>query len=288
MAEKYQNNYSGSETISNPAEKYPIITTNIVEAVFSLLDDNGDQLILDENGQIPPLNISGSNLIPLKEWAVRNGISPATARQKAGRGGFITARKIGRDWMISASEPRIDHREKLVQKEMMSPSDPIYTYRILNYLYRLNSSSLPQINDENRSHRAYCKKIFIQLRSKFSGNILSLFEIICDAIAVQEDADVYYISHEEIMSVFEDEAWHTQSKESQTDSAVTIDFNDYLNVLKNTSSDMVSQSVELKMHGGAQTLFMPWYHSLSWDNERSGGLYFIPSNFFKMILQELR
>lgn len=288
MTDKYEINRADETVILDGSEKTPIVTNNIVEAVFSLLDDTGEQMILDENGQIPSLNISGSNLIPLKEWAIRNGISPATARQKAGRGGFMTARKVGRDWMISAAEPRIDHREKLVQKEMMSLSDPIYTYRILNYLHRLNSSTLPQINDENRAHRAYCKKIFIQLRNKFNGNVLRLFELVCDAVAVQDDADVYYISHEEIMSVLDDEAWHTQTKESQTDSAVTIDFNDYIRVLKNTSSDMLSQIVELKMHGGTQTLFMPWYHSLSWDNDRLGGLYFIPSNFFKMILLELR
>lgn len=51
-------------------------------------------------------------LITLKEYAIRNGINPATARQKAGRGGYNTAIKIGRDWMIDDSEPHIDLRVK--------------------------------------------------------------------------------------------------------------------------------------------------------------------------------
>jgi predicted site-specific integrase-resolvase len=51
-------------------------------------------------------------MITLKEWALRHGIDPATARQKALRGGFKTAVKIGRDWMIDEDEPRRDLRKK--------------------------------------------------------------------------------------------------------------------------------------------------------------------------------
>lgn len=262
--------------------------TNIAEALFSLLDDNGKEVILDENGQLPSLNIGGSDMIPLKDWAERNGISPATARQKAGRGGFITARKVGRDWVISAAEPNTDHRVRLPEKEVLSPVDPTYAYRILNYLRRLNSASLPDISNRNKSHRAYCKRLFIALRNSFSGNALKLFEMICDTISTQEGADAYYISHEQIMTQFDDEAWHTENKSSAGNSAVTIDFKDYLRLLSNTARDMLSQSIELKIHGGTQTLFMPWYHSMSWEESRAGGLYFVPSNFFKMIVLELR
>lgn len=52
------------------------------------------------------------NLISLSEWARMNGIQPDTARQKALRGGFRTARKIGRNWVISKNEPNIDKRKK--------------------------------------------------------------------------------------------------------------------------------------------------------------------------------
>lgn len=51
------------------------------------------------------------NYISLKEWASAHGIDPATARQRAGRGAFQTAKKIGRDWVIDKNEPLIDHRK---------------------------------------------------------------------------------------------------------------------------------------------------------------------------------
>ena len=51
-------------------------------------------------------------LITLKEFAERNGRSADSARQKANRGGFRTAQKIGRDWLIDENEPYSDNREK--------------------------------------------------------------------------------------------------------------------------------------------------------------------------------
>lgn len=50
--------------------------------------------------------------IPLKEWARKNGIDESTARQKARRGGFKTAHKLGRDWFISEMESNQDGRRK--------------------------------------------------------------------------------------------------------------------------------------------------------------------------------
>ena len=52
------------------------------------------------------------NFITLKEWAEKNGITPDTARQRANRGIFKTARKIGNLWIIDKDEPLIDHRRK--------------------------------------------------------------------------------------------------------------------------------------------------------------------------------
>ena len=49
-------------------------------------------------------------LITLKEYAERLGKNPVVARQKAGRGGFKTAQKIGRDWFIDENEPYEDNR----------------------------------------------------------------------------------------------------------------------------------------------------------------------------------
>ena len=50
--------------------------------------------------------------ITLKEWAEKNGIHPDTARQRALRGAFQTAEKMGNTWVIRADEPLIDHRRK--------------------------------------------------------------------------------------------------------------------------------------------------------------------------------
>lgn len=50
--------------------------------------------------------------ITLKEWAQAHGIDPATARQRALRGAFKTAEKIGNLWIIKADEQLIDHRRK--------------------------------------------------------------------------------------------------------------------------------------------------------------------------------
>lgn len=51
-------------------------------------------------------------LISLHEWAEKNGITHDTARQRAGRGCFQTAQKIGRNWVIDSEEPLIDGRRK--------------------------------------------------------------------------------------------------------------------------------------------------------------------------------
>ena len=51
-------------------------------------------------------------LIPLSEYAKAHGRDPATARQMALRDGFMTARKIGRNWVIDDAEPWPDRRVK--------------------------------------------------------------------------------------------------------------------------------------------------------------------------------
>jgi len=49
-------------------------------------------------------------MIPLPEWARRVGIHPATARQKALRGGFVTAERVGTVWLIDEDESHVDLR----------------------------------------------------------------------------------------------------------------------------------------------------------------------------------
>ena len=58
------------------------------------------------------------NLISLGEWAKKNGINQATARQRAGRGAFETAKKIGRNWVIDEDEKLVDHRRKDITTEI--------------------------------------------------------------------------------------------------------------------------------------------------------------------------
>jgi hypothetical protein len=51
-------------------------------------------------------------LISLTEYAKIHGKEQSSVRQKAERGGFQTARKIGRNWVIDRDEPYTDNRKK--------------------------------------------------------------------------------------------------------------------------------------------------------------------------------
>jgi len=54
-----------------------------------------------------------NELISLGEYAKKHSITADTARQRAARGVFKTARKIGRNWVIEKNEPYIDNRRKI-------------------------------------------------------------------------------------------------------------------------------------------------------------------------------
>lgn len=51
-------------------------------------------------------------LISITEYAKKHGRNRYTVIQKIERGGFKTARKIGRMWVIDEDEPYIDGRVK--------------------------------------------------------------------------------------------------------------------------------------------------------------------------------
>lgn len=51
-------------------------------------------------------------LISLVEYATKHGRSPVSVRQMALRGGFKTAQKIGRDWLIDSEEKYPDRRKE--------------------------------------------------------------------------------------------------------------------------------------------------------------------------------
>ena len=57
-----------------------------------------------------PLAAMGIILIPLAEYARRKGRLPSAARHMAHRGGFTTAKKMGRDWFVEEEEPWPDRR----------------------------------------------------------------------------------------------------------------------------------------------------------------------------------
>lgn len=52
-------------------------------------------------------------LISIKDYAAKHSRTADTARQRAQRGVFKTAVKMGRDWFIEENEPWIDNRKKV-------------------------------------------------------------------------------------------------------------------------------------------------------------------------------
>jgi hypothetical protein len=51
-------------------------------------------------------------LISLSKYAAAHGKAAISVQQKARRGGFKTAKKIGRNWVIDSDEPYSDRRIK--------------------------------------------------------------------------------------------------------------------------------------------------------------------------------
>lgn len=56
-------------------------------------------------------------LISLAEYAKRHGRNADSVRQKVLRGGFKTAQKVGRNWLIEEDEPYLDERMKEMEKD---------------------------------------------------------------------------------------------------------------------------------------------------------------------------
>lgn len=50
-------------------------------------------------------------MISITEYAKKHGKTPVAVRKKAARGGFKTAQKIARNWIIDENEPYEDLRE---------------------------------------------------------------------------------------------------------------------------------------------------------------------------------
>lgn len=58
------------------------------------------------------MKMSIDNLIPIAEYAARNGKALITVRQKCQRGTLPSAVKMGRDWFVPAGAPYTDSRVK--------------------------------------------------------------------------------------------------------------------------------------------------------------------------------
>lgn len=56
-------------------------------------------------------------LIPIRVYAERNGVDVSTVRHKCLKGGYKTAQKLGRDWLIDEDEPYTDLRRRMDEKE---------------------------------------------------------------------------------------------------------------------------------------------------------------------------
>lgn len=56
------------------------------------------------------MNNTMEELISLTEYAKMHGKNESSVRKKVLRGGFKTARKIGRNWVINRNEPYVDNR----------------------------------------------------------------------------------------------------------------------------------------------------------------------------------
>lgn len=248
---------------------------NLVDTLFDLLDEKGNVLSLDDQGQIPVTGLE--DLIPLKEWARLNGISPATARQKAGRGALKTARKVGRDWMIHKNEPNLDHRYRSIFPALEGPVNP---GRVLNYLLLLDPRTMLEKWKNVHNHQDYCRNIFFNLRRKMSGNEKILFNIICDTMVDRPQTEAYYISHEEIIDNIQDEALEEHTMDD-------VDFQDYLEALSNIVHVLLSHTIDLKLYEAGQTIILSWFKSLTWSGSREDGVYFVPSDFFKLIFYGL-
>lgn len=90
-------------------------------------------------------------LISLGEWAEKNKIDPATARQRAGRGAFETAQKIGRNWVIDSEEKLIDHRRRMKMKVKELLKKEKYTdwevYQYTDRTHRVHTDFVRWIGD---------------------------------------------------------------------------------------------------------------------------------------------
>lgn len=66
-------------------------------------------------------------LIPLTKYAEKHGKNESSARRMALRGRFLTAEKLGRNWVIDENEPWPDYRTNAYRKDLGKMAEFEYT-----------------------------------------------------------------------------------------------------------------------------------------------------------------
>ena len=123
--------------------------------------------------------------ITLKEYAEKHGKNPATVRQKALRGGFKTARRVGRDWVIDADEPYIRQSKKLKAADVFTAETDTLTPDERRIILKLEQAK------EYSGWRRYpdtCNAIFANIpvdwynryTAKQLGEIAALLKVVYD------------------------------------------------------------------------------------------------------------
>lgn len=83
-----------------------------IEKVIQVVKSEAEYQADQEAHSDATLEMEMGKAIPLGEWARKHGLDESYARQKARRGSFKSAHKVGRDWFINELEQNIDNRRK--------------------------------------------------------------------------------------------------------------------------------------------------------------------------------
>lgn len=127
--------------------------------------------------------------ISLTEYARLHGRRPDSARQMANRGGFRTARKLGRDWVIDRYEPYPDHRRRHERDRTQYEEDAIGN-GLRELLTRRFGTAFPVIEGDDPGH-GYRDGFDLRIRAAWTEG---------EAGLTDEEAHVYDIdpdSHHE-------------------------------------------------------------------------------------------
>lgn len=132
-------------------------------------------------------------LVSIAEYAAKHGKEQSTVKQKAARGGFTTAVKIGRNWAIDENEPYADLRHSETRPPKKLDMKTIFTadaYAALTASERRRILKYEQAAEYSgwRAYPATCEAIMARIPaawwSKYSaqhiGDIAALLKVAYD------------------------------------------------------------------------------------------------------------